>query len=301
MQEPEHSEWSGRTDGTPFMQKALIVLFKVVPLEVIYGVMALVVPFYMLFNHKGYLAIYHFFRHRMGKRPLSAFWHVYRNHYAFGQVVLDRFATYAGKRFKLTVDGNENYLRLNEGESGFMMLSSHVGNYEQAGYALTSDRKQFYALVYAGESATVMNERGKQFVGSNIHMIPVQADMSHLFLINKALDDGDIVSMPSDRCFGSAKSVECQFFGATARFPLGPFATAVQKEVPALAVTVMKTERRSYTAFVRPLDCDRTMPRRQQMAALAQDFATTLEEIVRQYPHQWYNYYEFWEDDRTNV
>lgn len=294
MQEPAHSEWSGRTDGTPFMQKALIVMFKIIPLEVIYGVMALVVPFYMLFNHKGYLAMYHFFRHRIGNTPLKAFWNVYRNHFAFGQVVLDRFATYAGVRFKITVDGNEHYLHLNNGKPGFMMLSSHVGNYEQAGYALVSDRKQFYALVFAGESATVMSERGKQFVGSNIHMIPVQADMSHLFLINKALDDGNIVSMPADRCFGSAKSVECNFFGAPAKFPLGPFATAVQKEVATLAVTVIKTGRRSYTAFVRPIECDRSLPRRQQMTALAQAFADSLESIVSLYPQQWYNYFEFW-------
>ena len=294
MQEPAHNEWSGRTDGTPFMQKALIVMFKIIPLEVIYGVMALVVPFYMLFNHKGYLAMYHFFRRRIGMTPLKAFWNVYRNHFAFGQVVLDRFATYAGVRFRITVDGNEHYLHLNEGEPGFMMLSSHVGNYEQAGYALVSDRKQFYALVYAGESATVMSERGKQFVGSNIHMIPVQADMSHLFRINKALDDGDIVSMPADRCFGSAKSVECRFFGAPAKFPLGPFATAVQKEVSTLAVTVIKTGRRSYTAFVRPVECDRTLPRKQQMTALAQAFADSLESVVSRYPQQWYNYFEFW-------
>jgi len=276
------------------MQKALIVMFKIIPLEVIYGVMALVVPFYMLFNHKGYLAMYHFFRRRIGMTPLKAFWNVYRNHFAFGQVVLDRFATYAGVRFRITVDGNEHYLHLNEGESGFMMLSSHVGNYEQAGYALESDRKQFYALVYAGESATVMNERGKQFVGSNIHMIPVQADMSHLFRINKALDDGDIVSMPADRCFGSVKSVECRFFGAPAKFPLGPFATAVQKEVSTLAVTVIKTGRRSYTAFVRPVECDMTLPRKQQMTALAQAFADSLESVVSRYPQQWYNYFEFW-------
>lgn len=276
------------------MHKALIVLFKVVPLEAIYSVMALVVPFYMLFNHKGYLAMYHFFHRRLGKKPLCAFWHVYRNHYAFGQVVLDRFATYAGKRFKLTIDGNEHYLRLNEGERGFMMLSSHVGNYEQAGYALVSDRKQFYALVYSGESSTVMNERGKQFVGSNIHMIPVHGDMSHLFIINNALDEGDIVSMPADRCFGSTKSVECLFFGAPARFPLGPFATAVQKEVSTLAVMVMKNAHRSYTAYVRPVEYDRTLPRKAQMESLAQSFASILEEIVRQYPHQWYNYYEFW-------
>ena len=297
MQEPAHSEWSGRTDGTPFMQKALIVLFKVVPLEVIYGVMALVVPFYMLFNHKGYTSMYHVFRRRLGKKPLSAFWHVYLNHFAFGQVVLDRFATYAGRRFKLEIDGNENFLRLCEGEKGFVMLSSHVGNYELAGYMLRSDRKSFNALVYAGESATVMSERNKQFAGSNIHMIPVQADMSHLFIINKSLDEGNIVSMPADRCFGSTKSVPCQFFGATAQFPLGPFATAVQKEVPALAVMVMKEGAHSYRAFVRQLPVDTTLPHRKQMAALAQSFATTLEEIVRRYPHQWYNYYEFWDGE----
>lgn len=281
------------------MQRALIVLFKVVPIEVIYGVMALVVPFYMLFNHKGYLAMYHFFRQRLGKGVLSAVWHVYCNHFAFGQVVLDRFATYAGVRFRLTIDGNENYLRLNDGEKGFMMLSSHVGNYEQAGYVLKSDRKSFNALVYAGESATVMNGRIRQFADSNIHMIPVQADMSHLFIINNALDEGNIVSMPADRCFGSQKSVGCQFFGATAQFPLGPFATAVQKEVPALAVMVMKEGSRSYRAFVRQLQVDTTLPHRKQMAALAQCFASELEAIVRRYPHQWYNYYEFW--DGTGV
>lgn len=294
MQEPAHNEWNGRTDGTPFMQKALIVLFKVVPLEVMYGVMALVIPFYMLFNHKGYLAMYHFFRQRLGMGWLGAVWHVYLNHFAFGQVVLDRFATYAGVRFKLTIDGNENYLRLNAGEKGFMMLSSHVGNYEQAGYVLKSDHKQFYALVYAGESDTVMKGRKGQFANSNIHMIAVQADMSHLFLLNSLLDEGNIVSMPADRCFGSAKSVGCRFFGAEAQFPLGPFATAVQKEVPALAVMVMKEGTRRYRAFVRPVECDTTLPRRQQMTAMAQNFATTLEEIVRRYPHQWYNYYEFW-------
>ena len=294
MEEPAHSEWNGRTDGTPFMQKGLIVLFKVIPLEVMYGVMALVVPFYILFNHKGYLAMYHFFHRRLGKGALSAFFHVYLNHFRFGQVVLDRFAAYAGYRFKLTIDGNENYLRLSAGEKGFMMLSSHVGNYEQAGYVLKSDRKQFFSLVYSGESATVMKGRNSQFAGHNIHMVPVMTDMSHLFLINKALDEGNIVSMPADRCFGSAKSVKCRFFGAEARFPMGPFVTAVQKEVPALAVMVMKESARRYRAFVRPIEVDSSLPHRQQMAAMAQAFATVLEEIVSRYPHQWYNYYEFW-------
>lgn len=275
------------------MQRALIVLFKVVPLEVMYALMALVVPFYMLFNRKGYRAIYRFFRLRLGKGRLASVWHVYLNHFCFGQVVLDRFATYAGKHFQLVIDGNEHFQRLNKGERGFVMLSSHTGNYEQAGYVLKSDRKSFNALVYAGESDTVMNGRNRQFAHSNIHMIPVQPDMSHLFLINNALDQGNIVSMPADRCFGSAKSVECRFMGAPAKFPLGPFATVVQKEVPALAVAVMKEGVRSYRVFVMPLDAGEGS-HRQQMAQLAQSFATALEGVVTRHPHQWYNYYDFW-------
>ena len=296
VQEPEHSRWSGRTDGTPLMQRALIALFKVVPLEVMYVVMALVVPFYMVFNHRGYISMYHFFRKRLGKRPVAAFWHVALNHFCFGQVVLDRFASYAGVRFRLEIDGNESFLRLCEGSKGFVMLSSHVGNYEQAGYMLHPDSKSYNALVYAGESETVMKGRSSRFNVNNIRMIPVMNDMSHLFIINNALDNGDIVSMPADRCFGSSKSVTCKFFGAEAQFPLGPFATAVQKEVPALAIMVMKEKTRRYHAFVQQIECDTSLPPRQQMTAMAQAFASQLEEVVRRYPHQWYNYYEFWED-----
>ena len=278
------------------MQRALIVLFKVVPLEVMYGLMALVVPFYMVFNRKGYKAMYNFFCRRVGKGPLAAVWHVYLNHFAFGQVVLDRFASYAGHRFKITVEGNEHFLRLTEQEGGFLMLSSHVGNYEQAGYMLRSDRKQFHALIYAGESKVVMNGRRGRFADKQINMIPVLPDMSHLFRINQLLDEGQIVSMPADRCFGSAKSVTCDFLGAPARFPLGPFATAVQKEVPALAVAVMKEGVRKYKAYVIPLHVGEGN-RRERMERMARKFAAALEGIVRRYPHQWYNYYEFWDGE----
>ena len=60
-----HTGWQGSTDGTPWMQRTLIRLFRVLPLGVLYGCMALVIPFYMLFA-KGFRASYRFFRKRMG-------------------------------------------------------------------------------------------------------------------------------------------------------------------------------------------------------------------------------------------
>ena len=277
----QHNEWSGKTDGQPWMQRSLIAMFRVVPLWLPYGVMALVVPFYMIFNRKGYNAMYRFFRERMNYGRWKSFWKVYANHFRFGQIILDRFGVYAGKKYRFITEGQELMDELETHPEGFVNLSSHVGNYEIAGYSLKPKSKRFNALVYAGETATVMENRQKMLSQNNMSMIPVKEDMSHLFLLNNAIDNGEIVSMPADRIFGSQKAVECQFFGEKARFPMGAFALASKKNVPMLAVFVMKESYKTYHAYVRGIKN-------------AQDFADNLEEIVKRYPTQWFNYFDFW-------
>ena len=291
----QHNEWSGKTDGQPWMQRSLIAMFRVLPLWLLYGVMALVVPFYMLFSRKGYQAMYRFFRERIGYGPWKSFWSVYANHFRFGQIILDRFGVYAGKKYHFVNEGQKLMDELENHPEGFVVLSSHVGNYEIAGYSLKPKSKKFNALVYAGETATVMENRQRILSQNNMSMIPVKEDLSHLFALNAALDNGEIVSMPADRIFGSQKNVECQFFGAKANFPLGAFAMAVQKDVPMLAVFVMKEGMKTYHAYVREIVCDPHGGRRERMAQLAQSFACCLESIVRQYPTQWFNYFDFWE------
>lgn len=276
------------------MQRALIPLFRVSPLWLPYGIMAMVVPFYMLFNRKGYKAMYQFFRGRLGLGPWKSFWMVYANHFRFGQIILDRFGVYAGKKYHFIREGQEQMDEMETHPEGFMLLSSHIGNYEIAGYSLKPKRKKFNALVFAGETATVMENRQRLLSQNNMSMILVKEDLSHLFALNAALDNGEIVSMPGDRIFGSQKTVDCEFFGATAHFPMGGFALAVQKEVEVLAVFVMKEGMKTYHAFVCSIQCDRTDNKREQIKKLAQTFATQLEDIVRRYPTQWFNYYDFW-------
>ena len=294
-EELQHKEWSGKTDGQPWMQRSLIAMFRVMPLGLLYGVMALVVPFYMLFNRKGYQAMFQFFRKRFGYGRLKSFWNVYKNHFRFGQVILDRFGAYAGKKFRFEVEGQEYFDALEASPAGFVQLSSHVGNYEMAGYTLVSKTKRFNALVFAGETETVMENRQRILSEHNMNMIPVREDLSHLFALNLALDNGDIVSMPADRVFGSQKNVECDFFGKKAKFPLGAFAMAVQKEVPLLAVFVMKESMKQYRVIVRKVECDVSASRREQMAQLAQSFATHVEEVIKRFPTQWFNYFDFWQ------
>lgn len=276
------------------MQRSLIVMFRVMPLWLLYGVMALVVPFYMVFNRKGYKAMYRFFRERFHYGRWKSFWKVYANHFRFGQVILDRFGVYAGKKYVFITEGQELMDELESHPEGFVLLSSHVGNYEIAGYSLKPKSKRFNALVYGGETATVMENRQRLLSHNNMSMISVKADMSHLFAMNTAIDRGEIVSMPADRIFGSQKSAECLFFGEKARFPLGAFAMTAQKDVSALAIFVMKEGWKKYHAYVRKIQSDKDATIREKMSQLAQSFAYNLEDIVRRYPTQWFNYFDFW-------
>ena len=268
------------------MQRTLIRLYRLLPLWFLYGVMALVIPFYILFDGKGRRASWRFFRKRIGYKSLRSSVHVYLNMFNMGMVVLDRFAAYSGKKFRVERDDSGIYQVYCSGKDGFVILSSHIGNYEMAGYSLMSP-KHMNVLVYAGETATVMANRQRMFELDNVTMVPVSEDMSHLFKLNYALSEGEIASLPADRLFGSSKAVRCSFLGADASFPAGPFTLARSREVNALAAFCIKTGLRSYKVIMRPVSGD-------SVKSMAQAFAKEVESVVRQWPDQWYNFYDFW-------
>ena len=297
-----HEDWRGNTGGATWMHQLLIGTFRYIGPRPMYFFMGVfVVPFYMLFNHKGYLSIYHYFRRQHRFSWWKSFRYTYLNHYRFGQTILDRFAVYAGCKYEFELEGNDRFLDLMKKPEGFIILSSHVGNYEIAGYSFASTGKKYNALIFSGEAKTVMENRNRLLSAHNIKMIQVTEDMSHVFEMNNALSDGEIVSIPGDRIFGSPKFLECNFFNGKARFPLGPYAMAVQRSVPVVAVFVMKYSPYKYKVYIRELGMEETegMSRHEKPARIAQVFAKELETILRKYPEQWYNYYEFWCDDRN--
>ena len=289
-------QWAGTTYGNGWMHKWLIRMLRYIDIRVLYLFVAVfIIPVCLLLNQSRGIA-YRYFRKRMGYGRLKSAWKTYVNHCLFGQVVVDKFAMYAGKKFDVEIENYDKFLDLAAQEEGFVQLSAHIGNYEIAGYTLVAESKRFNALVFAGEKESVMKNRDKMFAGTNIGMIAIRPDMSHLFEIDKALADGETVSMPADRINGSQKYIEHDFLGAKARFPLGPFSVATMRSLNVLAVNVMKTSLRSYKIFVTPLPYDKAATRQEKISQLSQAYVSELEKRVRQYPTQWYNYFEFWHD-----
>ena len=290
----EQKQWAGSTYGSGWMHRCLIRSLRFIDVRFLYLFSAIfVIPVCLVLNESRKTA-YHYFRRILGYGRCKAAWSVYVNHCLFGQVVIDKFAMYAGKRFDVEVDGMQYFNELASRDEGFLHLSSHIGNYEIAGYTLVSERKTINAVVYAYEKATVMENRNNMFVKTNIKMITLKEDMSHLFEIDEAVCGGDIVSFPTDRFMGQAKCVECDFLGRPAKFPQGPFSVAAMRGLDVLAVNVMKTGAKKYHIYVTPLHYDRQQPRKEQIRQLSQAYVAELEKRVLQYPTQWYNFFDFW-------
>lgn len=287
--------WQGGTDGTSWMHRSLVHIVRHVPLRLIYGFVAVfVVPFYFVFS-KGYKPMYHYFSRRLGYRPMKAFFGVYRNFCRFSQVILDRFYMFSGGKFDVEVENYHLYQELAEEDPGFMILSAHVGCYELAGYTLVATKKRFNALAFGEEAEAIVENRERLFKDTNIRIIPVKDDLSHLFALNDALDNGESVSFPSDRLVGKQRTVTCEFLGAPARFPMGPFALAVQRDLPVLTVNVMKASTKRYKVYVNRLQKEGAT-RDERINAYARQYVGHLEEILHLYPEQWFNYYEFWNE-----
>lgn len=278
-------------------------LFSAVNVRAGYLILFLVVPFYLLFARKGYRAIYRYFRRQHGYPAMKAFFATCRNHYLFGQMMLDRFAVYAGQRvFTLDNPDNDLFLRMVYSRQGCIIAHSHVGNPELCGYLLSQHTKRINSLIFGGEAEEVQKNRSAMFAGNNVRLIPTSDDLSHVFLIHEALTNGEMLSIPCDRAFGSSKTVECDFLNGTTRFPTGAFVLAVQFNVPVIALFVVKIAATRYRIHVRQVSVpiEEAGSRRQQIDGMTRAFVKILEDIVKKYPEQWFNFYNFWKDETVS-
>lgn len=295
MSDLKHDNWAGTTYGNSWMHRWLIRFLRVIDVRLLYAfAYTFIVPPTMIVNRAARKSIYKYFRTILKYGAIKSAWMTYRNHCAFSEVVIDKFAMYAGKKFKITMEGYDRWKELSQSDSGFVQLSSHIGNYEIAGYSLVAKEKRFNALVFGGEKESVMANRSKLFDGNNIRMIPIAADMSHLFVIDSALSEGEILSMPADRIFGSQKSFFINFLGREAKFPQGPFVMAAVRNVPVMFVAVMKSGLRHYHITIRKIETPGDGNSGKRARLLADEYVRLLEETVKKYPVQWYNYFDFW-------
>lgn len=294
-------QWSGKTGGTKWMQQSLIGIFKYINPTFVYPIICIWITFYIAFGHAGRRGIWHYWslRKPSGLTPMKCwFWrakNLYLNYLEFGKIIMDRFAAYSGRRITVDIEGLEVLNRLNSEPKGFIVLGTHVGNQELAGYTFHMT-KPMYALVHVGDTETINDNRKKAFERMGLHVIAVQKDGSHVIEMHNALSNGNILSVHADRLFFDTKSTSAVILGQEAKFPEGPFRIAVAEQVPVISLFMMRKRAGVYTLYVRLLSdgAYNGLHKEDKMRTLLNKYIAATEEILQLYPLQWFHFYEFW-------
>ena len=288
------SRWDGKTKGSLLGYKIFLFFVKVLGLGFAYRLLQLVTYYYFLFAARPKKALLDFYSetlHISGKPALDL---VRKNFYIFGQTLLDRAAFLLGKDSNFThIFENEQYLLdIKNGGKGGMLLSAHLGNWETAGNLLKGRITPTINIVMLdAEVESIKKFMDLSTGGSRFKIIPIKNDLSHIISIRNALINNEFVAIPAERYMDGAKFIEMDFMGKKAKFPYGPFVIASKFDAPVTFVFAAKDGKYSYH-----LSATAPITQKMKPEEIARLYVDELERKVRQYPEQWFNYFNFFQE-----
>lgn len=223
---------------------------------------------------------------------------VFRHIHTFASLVMDRVHFFAGRdtQFDIRVHGVETLDAALE-HGGCVVMGAHLGSFESLRAAARQGSPH--------EVVMLMDEANAQMIGRVLASLNPEAakgiinvgDPGSILKAKERLDRGALVGVLGDRLRPGDTPIECEFFGAPAPFPHGPFAVAVAMRAPVYLGFGLYRGGNRYDVYFEQLseriDCPRSQ-RAQVMAQLARAYASRLEHYARLAPYNWFNFYDFW-------
>src|SRR5688572_8897284 len=291
-------QWQGKSKGTPLGYRIFVFIIKALGVNVAYLVLRFVALYYFLFSWNSTGHIYRYFRERQHYGVLKSILKIYRNYYVFGQTLLDKVIVMAGieNKFTYDFDGEENLRDIVKGGKGGILLSAHVGNWEAAGHLLKRLNTRINVVMFDGEHQQIKEYLERVTGGHKLNIILIKEDISHVYAMGEALQKNELICLHADRFMEGNKTKLSLLLGEEAQFPVGPFLLAASFKVPVSVVFAFKETTKHYHFFGSPiLTRQDTESKDDFISRLTSAFVRELEQKVKIYPEQWFNYYNFWQ------
>lgn len=305
-QKSEGAQWDGKSRGGSLGHKIFVWLLKHAGLNAAFVLLAFVAFWFALFSRTGAKAQYNLFRRRLQYPFFKALWHVYKNHYTFGKILIDKVALFSGLAHKYSFEhqNSEVIRKMITDKTGGILLNAHIGSWEAAGRLLKRYGGRIYILMVQAEHEQIKQILETTNQASQIEIIAIQDDGSHLAKVREVLINKGIIAMHGDRYLEGNQTVEHNFLGKPAKFPSGPYHLAAQYKVPLSFATAFRQKGRHYIFHaMEPIYVDRKgkpESRKKEIFEKSALYVRELEKVIRLYPTQWFNYYDFWETSQTD-
>ena len=288
--------WDGKSKGTPLGYKIFILTLRKGGIRPAYFILRFVAFYYFLFSWKSSANILYYFHKRLGYSRFKSLSSLYGNYYKFGQTILDKIVTMANLEGNYTFDfEGEHFLEeIVAGGKGCILLGAHIGNWEIAGFYLKRISVPVNVVMFDAESEKIKKYLDSVTGGRRMKIIPIKDDLSHIYKINEALQNNELVCVHADRFVEGNRTISRQLLGKPALFPEGVFQLGVSFKVPVTFVFAFKETASRYHFFATRPKIFTGKPKDVSINELADEYVAELENKIRRYPLQWFNYFNFW-------
>jgi len=290
------ASWKGQSKGTPLGYRIFIFLIRNFGIQSAYALLRMISFYFSVFGKKDHQ--YYYFQEILGQSKSQAFRSIIKNNYVFGQVLIDKVAALSGqgRQFTFDFDGEEH---LRDMKSGGFLIGAHMGNWEIAGELLKRLDVKVNILMYENERENIKALLDKVESEKTMNIITLSEDMSHIIAIKKAMDQNELVVIHGDRFAEEAPFMQSRLMGHPAKFPYGPYYLIARFHKPVSFVFAFKETSRHYHFYATPA---KTYPplknlndRKEVSAMILHEYIPHLEDKIKKYPHQWFNFFQFWD------
>ena len=225
---------------------------------------------------------------------------LFRQFLSFASVIHDRIYLVNDQFgiFDIELHNHEFVQEMRAQGSGLMLMGAHMGSFE---VLRSLGRKQpglRVAMAMYKENAQKINQLlGAINPAAELDVVAL-GHVDSMLQLHALLDADTIIGMMGDRALGDEATRAIPFFGEPANFPLGPFRMAAILRRPVIFMVGLYGGGRRYDIHFEKLADFSQVPaggRQAQMEEAMDRYAGLLEKYGRMAPHNWFNFYDFWQ------
>ena len=221
-------------------------------------------------------------------------------HLAYYWVDLFRFAQLPPERLREQVVGGslndlEPLRAARAAGQRLILITAHLGNWE-LGAVMAGQSHLPVSVVYVPDEfgeAELFRSLLRQL--GRVDEIPIRPEGRLASLpVLRAFSEGRIVALQGDRDFRD-NGLALPFFGAEAKFPIGPFHLARMTGATLVPTFIAYTPDHRFEIDIgEPIEVERSADRDGDVRRALERWVAVLERAVARWPTQWYTFYDFW-------
>lgn len=297
-------DWQAQRErATPWMLALLIGLarrFGRAPTRLL---LYPVVAYFLLTGAAARRASRRYLRRVLGRAPHLG--DVARHYFAFAACALDRvFFLGEGRRPPVRVLGDPRVREIAASGRGCVLLVSHLGSFEALRIVGTHEHHLPVRILMDrahNPTITQMLEALNPRLAADV-IDAAQRGPQLVLALKQALEAGHVVGIMADRPRAGEATIEVDFLGGRAALPVNPWVLAGALGVPVLLGFGLYRGARGYDCHYEVFSEQLQLPRATRQEAIqrcVRDYAARLEHHTRSAPYNWFNFYDFWRDERT--